>query len=230
MSKDGVSVPVITIDGPSGSGKGTLAALLAETLGWHLLDSGALYRLTALAAINQGLDLADEAALAQVAARLDVRFQPGADGLAIFLEGHPVGAELRTETMAAQASKVAVMAPVRAALLQRQRDFAQAPGLVCDGRDMGTVVFPEAQAKFFLTASAEERARRRMSQLQARGIGGNFDDLLADIKSRDERDSRRTLAPLRPAEEAVIIDSSQSSIQDVFARVMTELRRRGLSC
>ncbi|WP_263079633.1 (d)CMP kinase [Endozoicomonas sp. Mp262] len=228
MSSEVVSAPIVTIDGPSGSGKGTIAALLAKTLGWQLLDSGALYRLTALSASNHGIDLDDESAVALVAAQLDVQFQPGSDSLVIILEGESVGVHLRTEEVGAMASKVAVMPKVRAALLQRQRDFATLPGLICDGRDMGTVVFPNASAKFFLTASAEERARRRMEQLQAKGIDGSFDRLLADIKARDERDTNRSVAPLKPADEAIVIDSSQIGIQEVFDRVMTELRQRGL--
>ncbi len=228
MSSEVVSAPIVTIDGPSGSGKGTIAALLAKTLGWQLLDSGALYRLTALSASNHGIDLDNESAVALVAAQLDVQFQPGSDSLVIILEGESVGVHLRTEEVGAMASKVAVMPKVRAALLQRQRDFATLPGLICDGRDMGTVVFPNASAKFFLTASAEERARRRMEQLQAKGIDGSFDRLLADIKARDERDTNRSVAPLKPADEAIVIDSSQIGIQEVFDSVMAELRQRGL--
>ncbi len=228
MIDKAVSAPIVTIDGPSGSGKGTIAALLAKTLNWHLLDSGALYRLTALAANNHGVDLADEAAVSIVASKLDVQFQPSDSGLAVILEGQSVGPTLRTEEVGAMASQVAAMPKVREALLQRQRDFAGTPGLVCDGRDMGTVVFPDADAKFFLTASAEERAKRRMEQLQAKGIDGSFDRLLADIKARDERDTNRTIAPLKPATDAVLIDSSHLGIEKVFARVMETLVQRDL--
>ena len=223
-------VTVITIDGPSGSGKGTIAALLARELNWGLLDSGALYRLTALAAMNHGVDFADEASLEVLAGHLDVQFLPAADGtgLTIILEGEKVGANLRTEEVGAMASKVAALPGVRKALLQRQRDFAEKPGLIADGRDMGTVVFPEAPLKVFLTASAEERAKRRFQQLQEKGIDANFDRLLTDIKARDERDSNRAVAPLKPADDAVVLDSTRMSIQEVFNKVLAEMQSRGL--
>ena len=224
------SLPVVTIDGPSGSGKGTIAALLSQTLGWHLLDSGALYRLTALCALNHQLDLTDEEAVAARAATLDVQFIPAREQseLAIILEGDPVGVELRTEEMGTYASQVAALPKVRSALLQRQRDFVRAPGLVADGRDMGTIVFPDAPAKFFLTASAEERAKRREAQLQAKGIDVNFSRLLTDIKARDERDSSRAVSPLKPADNAIVIDSSQLSIEAVFTQIMGEIKQRSL--
>ena len=230
MSDERVSLPVVTIDGPSGSGKGTIAALLAKELNWRLLDSGALYRLTALCATKHNIELDDEASLSTLAADLDVKFIPAetSNELVIVLEGETVGAELRTEETGAKASQVAVLPAVRAALLQRQRDFAEQPGLVADGRDMGTVVFPDADLKFFLTASAEERARRRMAQLHAKGIDGNFGRLLADIIARDERDSSRSIAPLKPAEDALVIDSSNIGIHDVFNRVMAEIKQQGL--
>ena len=230
MSYSQTAVTVVTIDGPSGSGKGTIAALLARELGWGLLDSGALYRLTALAAINHDVDFADEATLEVLAAHLDVQFLPAPDGqgLITVLEGEKVGARLRTEEVGAMASRVAKLSGVRQALLQRQRDFAEKPGLVADGRDMGTVVFPEAPVKIFLTASAEERAKRRLQQLQQKGIDGNFHRLLADIKARDEQDSNRAIAPLKPADDAIILDSTRMSIQEVFTRVMAEMKQKGL--
>ena len=229
MSESVTAVHVVTIDGPSGSGKGTIAALLARELGWAFLDSGALYRLTALAALNQGVDFADTAALAVVATTLDVQFLPAEDGLVILLAGERVGDSLRTEEVGAMASRVAALPAVRAALLQRQRDFARHPGLVADGRDMGTVVFPDATVKVFLTASAEERAKRRFEQLHRKGINASFDRLLADIQARDERDSQRTVAPLKPADDAIILDSTQMTIQEVFTAVMVQMRLKGLA-
>ena len=229
MSESETAVHVVTIDGPSGSGKGTIAALLARELGWAFLDSGALYRLTALAAMNQGVDFADTAALAVVATTLDVQFLPAEDGLVILLAGERVGDSLRTEEVGAMASRVAALPAVRAALLQRQRDFARHPGLVADGRDMGTVVFPDATVKVFLTASAEERAKRRFKQLHHKGINASFDRLLADIQARDERDSQRAVAPLKPADDAIILDSTQMTIQEVLAAVMVQMRLKGLA-
>ncbi len=191
--------PVITVDGPGGSGKGTVTQMLARKLGWHLLDSGALYRLTALAAARQGgVALDDEPALVRVAAGLDVAFMPtppGEPAKVLLAGGEDVTSEIRTETCGDNASKVAVMQPVRDALLQRQRDFRVAPGLVADGRDMGTVVFPDAPVKIFLTASAEERARRRYNQLKEAGVDVNIDALLEEIRVRDERDMNRSAAP-----------------------------------
>ena len=229
MSESVTAVHVVTIDGPSGSGKGTIATLLARELGWECLDSGALYRVSALAAMNQSVDFADTAALAAVATSLDVQFRPSEDGLVILLAGVRVGDSLRTEEVGAMASRVAALPAVRAALLQRQRDFARHPGLVADGRDMGTVVFPDATVKVFLTASAEERAKRRFEQLHQKGIDASFDRLLADIQARDERDSQRAVAPLKPADDAIILDSTQMTIQDVFAAVMVQMRLKGLA-
>ena len=229
MSESVTAVHVVTIDGPSGSGKGTIAALLARELGWAFLDSGALYRLTALAAMSQGVDFADTAALTVVATTLDVQFLPAQDGLVILLAGERVGDSLRTEEVGAMASRVAALPAVRAALLQRQRDFARHPGLVADGRDMGTVVFPDATVKVFLTASAEERAKRRFEQLHRKGINASFDRLLADIQARDERDSQRTVAPLKPADDAIILDSTQMTIQEVFTAVMVQVQLKGLA-
>ncbi|MFW5825146.1 MAG: (d)CMP kinase [Marinobacter sp.] len=216
------TVPVLTVDGPGGSGKGTITQMLARRLGWHLLDSGALYRLTALAARRQGIDLTDEAGLVNVAAGLSVSFEPTPEGepVRVILDGDDVTREIRTEETGDGASRVAAIQPVRDALLQRQRDFRQAPGLVADGRDMGTVVFPDAPVKVFLTASTEERARRRYHQLKDAGVDVNIGRLLDEIRARDERDMNRSAAPLKPADDAQVIDSTGLSIEEVLSKVM----------
>ena len=216
------AIPVVTVDGPGGSGKGTITQMLARRLGWHLLDSGALYRLTALAAIRQGVNLDDEAGLVNVAAGLNVTFEPTPEGepVRVLLDGQDVTRDIRTEQTGDGASRVAVIQAVRDALLQRQRDFRQAPGLVADGRDMGTVVFPDAPVKVFLTASAEERAQRRYLQLKEAGADVNIDHLLDEIRARDERDMNRSAAPLKPAEDAQVIDSTGLSIEEVLSKVM----------
>jgi cytidylate kinase len=216
-----VSVPVLTIDGPSGSGKGTIARRVAAALGYHLLDSGALYRLTALGASRRGVDLADEQAVAAVAAHLDVRFASDDDGEEqVFLDGEDVTLAIRTEEAGAGASAVAAQTAVRDALLDLQRGFREAPGLVADGRDMGTHVFPDAGLKVFLTASAEERANRRYKQLKDKGIDVSLAALSRAIEDRDRRDTQRKAAPLRPAEDARILDSSELSIEAVVQTVL----------
>lgn len=213
---------VITVDGPGGSGKGTITQMLASRLGWHLLDSGALYRLTALAAERQGVALNNEPGLVAVAAGLDVTFEPTPPGepAKVLLAGEDVSVAIRTEQCGNNASKVAVMPSVRAALLQRQRDFRKPPGLVADGRDMGTVVFPDAPVKIFLTASAEERAQRRFSQLLQAGVDVSIANVLKEIRVRDERDMNRSAAPLKPADDAQVIDSTGLSIEEVLNRCM----------
>ncbi|MUT69460.1 (d)CMP kinase [Stutzerimonas frequens] len=224
-------VPVITIDGPSGSGKGTVAALLAGKLGWNFLDSGALYRLLAFAARNHGVDLTNEEALKVLAEHLDVQFGAARDGhgMIIILEGEEVTEAIRNESVGAGASQVAALPVVRSALLQRQKAFREAPGLVADGRDMGTVVFPDAPLKIFLTASAEERARRRYLQLKARGDDVNLASLLEEIRERDERDTQRAVAPLKPADDAIQLDSTTLSIEEVLQRILSEVADRDLA-
>ncbi len=224
-------VPVITIDGPSGSGKGTVAALLAGELGWNFLDSGALYRLLAFAARNHGVDLTNEEALKVLAEHLDVQFGAARDGhgMIIILEGEEVTKSIRNEQVGAGASQVAALPVVRTALLQRQKAFREAPGLVADGRDMGTVVFPDAPLKIFLTASAEERARRRFLQLKARGDDVNLASLLEEIRERDERDTQRAVAPLKPADDAVQLDSTTLSIEEVLQKILSEVAERDLA-
>lgn len=221
--------PVITLDGPSGVGKGTTALLLAKALGWHFLDSGALYRVLALAAHKHEVAYDNDEALVVLAAHLDVQFEEGGAGGAcrIVLEGEEVTDEIRTEAMSHGASAVAALPRVREALLRRQRAFRQAPGLIADGRDMGTVVFADADLKFFLDASAEERARRRFNQLSAKGVDVKMADLLQDIEARDARDRNRAVAPLRPAEDAIVLDTTTLGIDDVLAAILAHVRDRG---
>ena len=214
-------IPVIAIDGPSGSGKGTIARCVAEALGFHLLDSGALYRLTAISANKCGVELGDAAAVAELARRLNVRFDSHDDGSErIWLDDEDVTREVRKESTGAGASTVAAIPAVREALLERQRGFKRLPGLVADGRDMGTHVFPSALLKIFLTASAEERARRRHKQLKDKGMDVTLAALSRDIEDRDRRDSERSVAPLKPAKDARILDSSGRSIKAVTQTVL----------
>ncbi|PJC88149.1 cytidylate kinase [Vibrio sp. HA2012] len=213
-------IPVITVDGPSGAGKGTLCMLLAEKLGFHLLDSGAIYRVLALAAIHHGVDTESEDALVPLATHLDVQFIAEGDLVKVILEGEDVSGELRKEETGNAASKVAAFPRVREALLRRQRAFSAEPGLVADGRDMGTIVFPGAQAKIFLDASAEERANRRLKQLQDKGLDVRFDHLLSEIQERDDRDRNRAVAPLRPADDALVLDSTSLSIDGVVQKAL----------
>lgn len=212
-------IPVLTIDGPSGSGKGTVAQMMAKQLGWHYLDSGAIYRVLAQAAINHNVDLADETKLAEMANDLDLVFSLDDGELMVMLDGTDVSISIRSEDAGNAASKVAVLPLVRAALLQRQRDFRQSPGLVTDGRDMGTVVFPDANRKVFLTASAEIRAERRYKQLKEKGIESNLAGLVAEISERDQRDSQRDAAPLRPASGALELDSTSMGIEAVYKHI-----------
>jgi len=221
-----ISVPVITIDGPSGSGKGTVSREIARQLGFHFLDSGALYRVLALAAARRGIALDNEAELAAVSEELDVRFPAEGNDDVVLLDGEDVTAEIRTEAAGSGASRVAVLPEVRRALLKRQRDFCVAPGLVADGRDMGTVVFPAADAKLFLTASAEERAERRCKQLKELRINLVFEDVLADILARDERDANRSVAPLRAADDAEIVDTTDLDIRATIKRVHDFIKNR----
>ncbi|CAH1044496.1 (d)CMP kinase [Halomonas sp. TD01] len=223
-----INVPVLTVDGPGGAGKGTISGLVAERLGWHLLDSGALYRLTAQAALRHDVALDDEASLALLATQLDVAFPVLGGQPQTLLEGEDVSLAIRTEQAGERASRVAALPQVREALLQRQRDFQQPPGLVADGRDMGTVVFPDAPLKIFLTASAQERARRRHLQLQEAGVGASLSSLLKEIQARDARDTQRSVAPLKPADDAITLDTTCLSIPEVVDRLTELLAQRGM--
>ncbi len=221
MSTKAAGIPVIAIDGPSGSGKGTIARQVATALAFHLLDSGALYRLVALATNRREADSPDEEAIASIAAGLDVRFSTDEYGCEqVWLSGEEVSAELRTEECGLLASRIAALPKVRSALLNLQKSFRQAPGLVADGRDMGTTVFPDANLKVFLTASAEERAKRRHKQLNDKGIDVSLAALSRDIEDRDRRDSERSVAPLKPAADARLLDSSNLTIDEVTRTVL----------
>lgn len=216
--------PVIAIDGPTASGKGTVAGLVADRLGWHYLDSGAIYRVLALAALKRGIELTDEASVAALGETLDVSFK--VEG--IRLAGEDVSLDVRREETGNAASKIAALPRVRAVLLARQRAFCVSPGLVADGRDMGSVVFPHAFLKIFLTASAESRAERRYKQLIAKGLPANIADLLRDLQERDARDSSRAVAPLRPCEDAVVLDTTALSIDEAVQYVLSRVQQRGL--
>lgn len=221
-------IPVLTVDGPSGSGKGTVGLLLAQRLGWHFLDSGALYRAVGVAASQQQIDFNDRSALVELAQRMDIRFIPNASGdlMAVILNGADVGDSLRTEESGRYASMVAVIPEIRQVLLRKQHSFRQSPGLVADGRDMGTAVFPDAILKIYLTASAEVRADRRYKQLKDKGFDVNLRQLLDEIRERDKRDAERTASPLKPADDAHILDTSQLDISGVVEQVYRLLQER----
>ena len=226
MTKPDQPVPVLTIDGPSGSGKGTISRAVADTLGWHLLDSGALYRAIGYAASMAGIDLSDAAAVTRCAETTKIAFRDADDGgeTRVIVNSRDATDEIRTETCGAAASAIAAIPTVRTALFDKQRSFRKAPGLVADGRDMGTVVFSDAAHKIFLTASADERARRRYKQLKEKGLAVTLASLLREIEARDERDAIRKVAPLKPATGALIIDTTGIAVDEVVARVLAVIR------
>ncbi len=220
------TIPVITIDGPSGAGKGTVCRLLAQKLGWDILDSGAIYRVLALASIHHQIEPSDEESLIPLAAHLDVQFLSTETSSKIVLEGEEVTLSIRNEEVGGIASQIAALPRVREALLRRQRAFRQLPGLIADGRDMGTVVFPDAEVKVFLTASAEERANRRFLELKDKGHDVKIGDLLTEIQARDDRDTNRKVAPMVPAEDAIEIDSTDISAQEVFQQLIEVIEKK----
>lgn len=220
------TIPVITIDGPSGAGKGTVCRLLAQKLGWDILDSGAIYRVLALASIHHQIEPSDEESLIPLAAHLDVQFLSTETSSKIVLEGEEVTLSIRNEEVGGIASQIAALPRVREALLRRQRAFRQLPGLIADGRDMGTVVFPDAEVKVFLTASAEERANRRFLELKDKGHDVKIGDLLTEIQARDDRDTNRKVAPMVPADDAIEIDSTNISAQEVFQQLIEVIEKK----
>ncbi|MEM7466428.1 MAG: (d)CMP kinase [Pseudomonadota bacterium] len=222
------NIPVVTVDGPSGTGKGTLATRLKNHLNWHLLDSGALYRSLGLAAVRSSIPLNNEEKLGELAAELALRFEAEDNGVQVYLNNDDITHTIRTEEVGGYASQVAAIPLVREKLLQRQRDFRQLPGLVADGRDMGTVVFPDAVLKIYLTASPEERAQRRYKQLKQKGISVTLARLLDDICDRDQRDERRPVSPLRPAPDAILLDTTSIDIDEVELTVLALMKERGV--
>lgn len=221
-----LSVPVLTIDGPSGAGKGAVSARVAAELGWHLLDSGAVYRAVALKVLREGVDAADEDAVVALSRGLDLDFRPGDDGIEVLLDGAPVGESLRGEKVSAAASRVAALPAVREAVLDVQQRCRRAPGLVADGRDMGTVVFPDAPVKVFLQASVEERAKRRYKQLKEKGENVILSRLFQDMLDRDRRDRERAVSPTVPAPDAIVIDSTEMSLDAVVEQILGQVRAR----
>lgn len=219
-------IPVITVDGPSGVGKGTLCVLLANHLQWHLLDSGAIYRVLALSALTKQISLTNESELANHALDLSLKFVTNETGVTVLLDNNDVSAQLREQTIGEAASKIASFPKVRSALLQRQRDFRKEPGLIADGRDMGTVVFPNASVKIFLDASPQARAERRMKQLQKKKICAIYDEILHEIIARDERDRNRAIAPLKAAPDAILIDSTDLTIDEVFKQALKIIKSK----
>lgn len=219
-------VPVLTLDGPSGAGKGAVSAAVARTLGWHVLDSGAIYRSVALAAIKAGVDADDARTLIALSKNLPLSFRPGADGIEVWLDGENVGSQLRTEQVSVMASRLAPLPELRRALLDLQRDCRKAPGLVADGRDMGTVVFPDADLKIFLEASVEERAKRRYKQLKQKGESVMLPRLFQDMLERDRRDRERAVSPTVPASDAVVVDSTRLTLEQVIDKVLRLARER----
>jgi len=219
-------IPVLTLDGPSGVGKGTVASIVAQTLNWHLLDSGAIYRAFAIAVRNNNIKINDIDELLRLSRELDLRFEfvPNQQSLTVYLDNVNVSTELRTEQTAELASRLAMIGVLRKSLMIKQQQFRRPPGLVADGRDMGTVVFPEAPFKVFLTAEVEERAKRRLKQLQESGITGNISHTLAEVQKRDERDANRQHSPLKPAKDALVIDTTNLSINEVITKVMTLIK------